>query len=378
MGIINVTSLTKICITENTRAVTIQNISDNSNKRNSVYFLNYEKINDDKFQNNIHANKTALKHKNNIIHNMYNSQKMYYKTDIYNSSRETIYNNTHDYINQFYHIKTPLTQIEKIGNSLYSYNKNLTEYGHTPIYNDDSYLLMLNNRQLTYNKIQTDIFDTRELKKYFSNEEHDDIVEKTFTHIKYNHIIEISPDSINDYDSGNYHAYVFKAKNELNSMYSMYNTEDTVDSTLCNPNTCDYYKNSNINFDDITTELYDLIYSRKYVGIIINDIGVYLKYYDNLKYERDSNNYDELSAGQYGFHFPHIEQIATISREITEIKNKSTLYSLKINNVMQNIENEKMSENEVNIFQNGIKSIIKILISKFSPLNTQIFNITIN
>ena len=168
------TRLKYIRSTDKTKYVCMQLNFDEQTKY-ILYVLNKEAINDNTFDPmHYPQNKTAFKttdDDNIILHNMYDTQKMFYKSAIYDKSKSIRDGTTYDFKNIFAHtLSSSLSNIVQVNNTLYACD-NISPYGHVEISSDIYSYLSNDNGALTLpNKtIETYLYDRNVISSAIQN-----------------------------------------------------------------------------------------------------------------------------------------------------------------------------------------------------------------
>lgn len=330
------------------------------NNRQQLFILNQEAINDSEFDKLKNQNKTAFKCNNELIHNMYDSQDMFYKSAIYDKSKSIRDGTTYDFKNVFSHnLSTSLTSIIQVNNILYTYEK-ISQYGHIEISVDSySYLAEKDNGSVklpnkiietyTYNiDVISDLIDYSIDSEHNEKPESGTEIKDTLRGIEYNTLFEIPGTIQNDYDSGNIAANSFKGKNHLNSLFDMDHDEQFI------------LKNA-----------------REYIGLGKCNNQIFLKYYDNINYSLGINNTIELMKSNQSNNstIPQIETFAYISRYANLNGHKSNLYSLRINSQILDKNNINIKNEILEKIKNNIKVQVRAIVEKIQPAHAQLFNI---
>lgn len=282
-------------------------------------------------------NKASLSVNNNVIHNMYKISECFLK----NAQKNGNTNSTFNFPNIFQHkLSDDNCKFTTLNNTLYGIATQ-DNYGHYVLSNDIYGFISSDNDKIVPNdtKISTLLFNTDNFKDgNFNNT-------TNIENIKYAKIIEIPGNNFNDFDSGNFAASTYNAKNHYSSTYNMEHT--------------DKIKLKN---------------TRNYIGIGSTSNCVYLKYYDNIDYYDDKVLYNDNKLLKY----QNLEVLGAISRNNISNAHKTNLFSLDINikNISNNLSN--VNNNALSILQLQIKNAVKKYLEQFIPANTQIFNININ
>lgn len=331
-----------------------------NNNQQQLFVLNQEEINDSEFDIRKKQNKTAFKCNGELIHNMYDSQDMFYKSAIYDKSKSIRDGTTYDFKNVFSHnLSTSLTSIVQVNNTLYTYEK-LSQYGHVEISVDSySYLTEKDNGsvELPNKTIETYTYDKGVISKlidYSIDPENKDKpkpgteIKDVLKGIEYNTLFEIPGTIQNDYDSGNIAANSFKGKNHLNSLFDMDHDES-----------------------------YILKNAREYIGLGKCNNQIFLKYYDNINYSSTNNtiNSSKSTTQSNKSTIPQIETFAYISRYANLNGHKSNLYSLKISSQILDKNNLNIDNEILEKIKNNIKVQVRAIVEKIQPAHTQLFNI---
>ena len=329
------------------------------NNNQQLFVLNQEEINDSEFDKHKKQNKTAFKCNGELIHNMYDSQDMFYKSAIYDKSKSIRDGTTYDFKNVFSHnLSTSLTSIVQVNNTLYTYEK-LSQYGHVEISVDSySYLAEKDNGsvELPNKTIETYTYDKgviSDLIAYSIDPENNEKpepgteIKDVLKGIEYNTLFEIPGTIQNDYDSGNIAANSFKGKNHLNSLFDMDHDES-----------------------------YILKNAREYIGLGNCNNQIFLKYYDNINYSSTNNTINSSKSDQSNKStIPQIETFAYISRYANLNGHKSNLYSLKISSQILDKNNLNIGNEILEKIKNNIKVQVRAIVEKIQPAHTQLFNI---
>lgn len=363
----------------------LTNPDDNTTKK-CVYVLNQDKE-DDSFNINRQSNKTALKFKNeqddgpySIIHNMYNTKDMFYKSAIYDKGKSERTDTTYDFKNIFLHaLSQPYKDVIQVQNTLYAI-ADFSEYGHINISSDSYQFLAQDNNSITlpYEKIQTYLYNknivSKLVNKALDNTEQTRLsaLSVSITGINYDTMLEIPGSIYNEHDSGNIAANTFKGKNQYNSLFSM--AHDNANSL------------TNVNLKN----------ARQYIKIDNCNNQIYFKYYDNKKYQHQSSNAstkpkqvqvscNTTSSGQTYGSFQNIESIDYISRYANQYGHKSNLYSVVVktdifnedlNTAWGNMDPEDKAKTQ-SMLKNNITNFVKTVTKRLMPAHTQLFSATV-
>jgi hypothetical protein len=139
-------------------------------------------------------------------------------------------NTTYDFINSFsYNMRNSLSNVEKVGNTLYSCG-NLSPCGHARISSDSYSFLSIDNGSYELYDISVDTitYNKPKIKEILSS----DPTQLTSTNIalcsyigmNYNMLYEFPGNIWNDFTSGNIAANTLRCKNHLDSCYNMSHT----------------------------------------------------------------------------------------------------------------------------------------------------------
>lgn len=364
-----------------------ENQNPNANPKKCVYVLNQDKE-DDSFSQLRQSNKTALKFKDNtigpesIIHNMYNTKDMFYKSAIYDKGKSERNDTTYDFKNIFLHnLSQPYKDVIQVQNTLYAI-ADFSEYGHINI-DEDSYQFLAqdnNNIALPYEKIQTYLYNkdvvSGLVNKTLDNTEQTRLsaLSVSMLGINYDSMLEIPGSIYNEHDSGNIAANTFKGKNQYNSLFNMAHSQVT---GLGNVN---------------------LSCARQYIKIDNCNNQIYFKYYDNKCYTHKSynenarpkqvtltaniNNNQTYSINQC---YQNIESIDYISRYANQYGHKSNLYSVVVktdifnedlNTAWGNMDPEDKAKTQ-SMLKNNITNFVKTVTKRLMPAHTQLFSATV-
>lgn len=300
----------------------------------------------------------SIKNANNeMIHNLYNSKNVYYKSPLFKKNATDRTGDTYDYTDIFSHkVENEIEHATQVNNVIYML-ENLQKNSSFSL-DDDVYTYLAHDNGLVEpekTEIQTILYNRDKLldKDNITFDNIDELTSKVVKNVEYNTVYELPGNIQNDYNSGNIAANFFKTKNEYNSEYSMTNN-----------------KQNNSNF---------LINARNYVNIDSCGELVFLKYYDCVTYNYSREDGDiqyvskyDRAANIYDFNIPHVEVINGINRYSNSIGHKSNMYSIvvkipllsKINdaNIVENIKTE-------------VVSIVRTIVEKLAPAHTQLFNV---
>lgn len=354
-------------------------LTDQDNKtQKCIYVLNQDK-DDNSFNKYKQANKTAFKFTSNldtIIHNMYSTKDMFYKSAIYDKGKSERTGTTYDFKNIFSHnLAEPYKDAIQVDNTIYSI-ADLSPYGHINISSDSYQFLAEDNNNVTLvdKDIETCLYDRDAVSAVVAGDDsaRDNVVSKKFIGVQYNTMLEIPGSIYNEHDSGNIAANAFKGKNQYNSLFDMEHMLSTNDN---------------------------LQHARSYIKIDNCNDQIYFKYYDNIDYlsaSQTQNGVQRLSANVSQQHFSNnqkfqnIETIDYISRYANQYGHKSGLYSVVVKtdvfddeNIKNNSSNESAESQEAykehirQLLKNNVKTFVKNITKRMMPANTQLFSVTV-
>ena len=360
MSTVNYNKLSYIKYADNTKIVCIE--EGNQQKQ---YILNIQRDDNifDKYSST--SNIGCIKIDDILYHNMYLTDKVFYKSALPNRPKSIQDGTTNDYSNIFSRtINNCLTSITKVDNTIYSCLQ-ISPYGHIDI-SVDSYAYISadtgHNNKPPDSQISTCLYNKDNINKlvnsYKTNTQFDknSIIEKNITGIEYNMFLEIPGNILNDFNSGNIAANSIIGKNQYNSLYTMSHTEN----------------------------IYDLLNCREYIGIDTCNNQLFLKYYDNINYKlQNGSNSTHLSAQKqesktsiFNTKIQNIEVISNINRYKNLNARKTNLYSLKID--IDGLNSDVLTAQDKNLLKTNIKTNIRKIIKTLTPAQTQLFNIFIN
>ncbi len=334
-----------------------------NNNTKQVFFANtsqhtsFEPVETNKLstQVDLKYNKDSLYIKNDanyrIFYNMYDSKDPMYKSSMYKKGKTQRNNTTNDFYDVINHkLSSDLINTIQVDNIIYALEPK-NEYGRYNLSCDILNYLSTDNKQLLppIDKIKTVIYkydDTKSLN-----------IKNELTTIKYNTIYEINGSIYNDYESGNIIANTFKGKNQFDSTYNMKHDNE-----------------------------YILKNAREYIDIDKCGNQIYLKYYDNISYNSET---DETQTTK-SINYQNIEIIRQINRFDKLDNHKTNLYSIAIqtdilDQIKQKItmfNNNPLTLPEQNILINNlifeIKNSIKNIIKNIQPAHAQLLDVYVN
>lgn len=291
-------------------------------------------------------NAESLQCNGKVIHNLYSSAQLFYKSAIYSKPKTDRHNNTYDFQNiTLCKQQNELMNAVNVDNTMYAIAP-MSEYGHYDIKEDiyDWIALSSNTQMLpTPNNIKTDIYDLDYLSSYYGTSDFDSLnaISVSFTDIKYNMIFEMPGSSYNDFYSGNCIANTFKGKNQYNSLYDMQHSDDA-----------------------------KLKNARQYCRVGACNNQLYLTYNDDQTY---SDSTEELQNDR-AMKYQKVEMLATVNRYAKLNGHKTGLYTIVVhNNILKHITNNESNKNIKNEIQNNVEKIAK----KLQPAQTQLFNVVV-
>lgn len=315
-----------------------------------LYYLNNED-HSTTFSQHEETNSTSYKSNGTrLVHNIYDSEDVYYKSAIYSRPISKRDSTTYDFVNSFsYNMPSSLTNIEKIGNTLYSY-ANLYTNGHVRISSDSySFLSIDNGSSSLYDvSVATVTYDKQKIKDVLSTNPEEltstNVTLCSYIGVNYNMLYEFPGNIWNDYTSGNIAANTLRCKNHLDSSYNM-NHDDTY-----------VFKNC-----------------RKYIGILPCNNQLYLKYIDTEQYQKNGQSSNVRSSNTTKT-YEFIEGVDSITRYSNRDGNKSSLYSLKITTKL--VDANRINNNAVlDTIKTSIKSISYQLAKKLQPVTSELINV---
>lgn len=120
--------------------------------------------------------------------------------------------------------------------------------------------------------------------------------------------------------------------------------------------------------------------TRDYIGINVCGNKLYLKFIDNVNYDTypvDSNDIDEIKdirtqeRKTEGYPFQKIEVLDSINRFRSNIRHKSPLFSVTINNTgLGEIDSDLRNK-----IKSDIKNNIRTMTKKLCPATTELFDV---
>ena len=209
-----------------------------------------------------------------------------------------------------------------------------------------------------YNTTDT-LADTSQLSSFF-------IPRYNLAGIKYNYMIEI-PQSFsiyNDYEAGDMFGEIMQAKNAYDSSYSM-NVISTDSDIRC------------------------LSSAREYCGIDVCGNKVFLKFYDNVNYmfscptstKKSYNSLESIGAAeaiQKTYPYQKIETLDGINKFRANVKHKSNMFSININNTridQLDTGNAESTQKLKEKIKSDIRNQVRTLSKKFCPADTCLFDV---
>ena len=143
----------------------------------------------------------------------------------------------------------------------------------------------------------------------------------------------------------------------------------------------------------------DFKQTREYIGIGARGNKIFLKYLDDVGYNRKqlqdakvkglSNVYDKnhtlettneaaekIDKGDVVRTYQKVEVLETINRFLAETKHKANIFNVNIHGLMPILDNVIEDENTKEIIKRDIKNSIKALVNRFIPAHTQLVDVT--
>ena len=288
--------------------------------------------------------------KEELVHNMYSSKDVFWKSAIYKTSKTARTDTTHDFQNIFQHqISSYLTNALEVDNTIYILGEK-SNLGHMNISSDILSYVSCDNGIVIPNasEIQTVIYDKPYIVSCLENNIKPDPISSvlsTVSNIQYNTVYEIPGQVQNDYQSSNIAANTFKTKNQYDSTYNMAHDESTFLSN-----------------------------ARDYVGIGKCGNQVFLKYYDNISYDKDTLTPESSLSGKNNFRHQHVETLGAVNRFANAAGHKTNLYSIAVKtDLLEDLKGNVLKTMRYEM-QNTIRSIAEAL----APAHTQLFKVYVN
>lgn len=313
----------------------------------------------------------------NIIHNLYDIKDLAVKTN--NRQHEcaelygpTIQNQLFGIVQQgnyTYGLTESTNQTLNYARSSIQYNKdntfaqNIVENSYyMQISSDDLYTYMYKPHSLSSADIQ---------KNYIPN--------SNLHNLSCNYIFELQNNDIyNDFEEGDIYGDAFPGKYAYNATYSMELLKDNEYVSAANKlNIKDY-----VDAEGYPSQA--LVNSRRYVGIDKCGDTIFLKYYDDVWYNKtsaqlstDDNIQIKQSDERFQFtKYQKIETIKSINRFVPNTQHRTNMFSIKIEDtaLKSDSSNSKLKQLKEMMMQD-IKSNIKMVVDKVCPAHTQLLNI---
>lgn len=295
-----------------------------------------------------------------FIHNLYDSNNVFFKSAIYNISKINRTDTSKDFVNITDSPTGSLSSGIQVNGTLYilkspTVNSSL---------NFDVYQLLSEDNglyEIEYtNTISTTIYNYDNIFNMLKSGEFEteNAVSCNLLNVQYNKLYELPGNIKNDYQSSNIAVNQIKTKNQYNSLFNMAHNDINI------------LKNC-----------------RDYILIDKCNNEIYLKYYDNIYYMKASNNTDvnndidvikdvnNTEQNQtYNLTYQNIDVIKSINRQSKTSAHKSNVFSISINTSMINQLSNTVKENVIN----EIKNISRDIVENISPVDTQLFKIYVN
>ena len=285
-----------------------------------------------------------------LVHNMYNSKDVFWKSAIYKTSKTARTDTTFDFQDIFQHnLSSHLTNAIEVDNTIYILGQK-SDLGHMKISSDILTYISCDNGMVIpdADKIQTVIYNKQYIEDCLDKDISPDPVSAILSSvdsIQYNTIYEIPGQVQNDYQSSNIAANTFKTKNQYDSTYNMSHDKNTFLSN-----------------------------ARDYVGIGKCGNQVYLKYYDCMSYDKDTQLPESSQSGKNNFTHQHVEMLGAVNRFANAAGHNTNLYSIAVKtDLLDNLKGNALKTMQYEM-QNAIRSIAEAL----TPAHTQLFKVYVN
>ncbi len=371
---------------------------------------------DDKFDKSTQANKDSfVLSDGTIVHNMYSLDNIWYHNQAARRHKypyETNYDYQHIYkMPAKYDDGATISSIAKAADTIYMLDRPNTA-GHSFV-NDEMYKWLLNDNgfAVPYTKsIATELYyagtlsDNQDIASsensayYFGEDQLSStgiFAVSALLGVQYNTIYEMPGGMKQDYSKNEIVANTFKAKNQLDSKWSMNPYSVRVD-----------YADVNVGLD----------YARIYDGVYNCGSLVWLKYKDNARYVKNDDSETYISAfpeyfrpmqveissnsdNEYSYP-PQVEVLTAVNRGINASAHKSTLYSIQLTVTALDKLNVDYAETEEVLTDDGektavvgfntikqekvknmikaeIKNCIRKIAEQIAPANCQLFSVTV-
>lgn len=348
-----------------------------------VYAASIEE-NLDKYQDSVTSKNNIYsifqKNSKNIIHNLYDIKDLAVKTNSRQHECADLYGPT---------IQNQLLGIVQYGNYTYGLTEatdKTMNYARSSIQNDkdatsvegivdNSYYM-----QISADDLYTYLY--REPSKATSDMQKNYIPACNLANLSCNYIFELqNNDTFNDFEVGDIYGDAFPGKYAYNATYSMQLIKDNEYVSAANELNINKYLNEQ------GYPKQALVNCRRYVGIDKCGDTVFLKYYDDIWYnkaqEQNGNlsvvNNTHIKQTNENFQFTKyqkIETIKSINRFVPNTLHKTNMFSISIEDTGLSSDsiNSKLKQLKEMMMQD-IRNNIKMVVDKVCPAHTQLLNI---